>query len=127
MPGIGPVLSAVLLAGLPELGQPAAKPLAALAGVAPHLQQSGSRSGRGTIGGGRVTIRKALYQMAQTAVRCNPVLRTHYQHLRQRRPHKVALIACARRMLGILNAMLRDGLTWPQTTVGQGHFLAESA
>lgn len=127
MPGIGPVLSAVLLAGLPELGQPAAKPLAALAGVAPHLQQSGARTPRGMIGGGRVTIRKALYQMAQTAIRCNPVLRAHFTQLRQRMPYKVALIACARRMLGILNVMVREGITWPDTKVGQGQFLPQSA
>ncbi len=126
MPGIGPVLSAVLVAGLPELGQADAKGLAALAGVAPHLQQSGQRSPRGAIAGGRRTICKALYQMAQTAVTRNPVIRAHYQQLRQRLPHKPAVIACARRMLGILNAMVRDGLTWPETQVGQGHFLPTS-
>jgi len=123
MPGIGPVLGAVLVAGLPELGQADAKGLAALAGVAPHTQQSGQRSPRAAIVGGRRTICKALYQMAQTAVLHNPVIRAHYQQLRQRLPHKPAVIACARRMLGILNAMVRDGLTWPETQVGQGHFL----
>jgi len=127
MPGIGPVLGAVLLAGLPELGQPDPKGLAALAGVAPHTQQSGCRAARGAIGGGRVTIRKALYQMAQTAVRCNPVIGAHYHQLRGRMPYKAAVIACARRMLGILNAMLRDGLTWQQTRVGQGQCVPQPA
>lgn len=125
-PGIGPVLSAVLLAGLPELGQANPKGLAALAGVAPHLRQSGTRNGRGAIGGGRVTIRKALYQMAQTAVARNPVVKAHFTHLRHRMPYKAAVIACARRMLGILNAMLRDGLAWQETKVGQGQFLPDS-
>lgn len=127
VPGIGPVLSAVLLAGLPELGQPNPKALAALAGVAPHLQQSGTRAGRGTIGGGRVTIRKALYQMAHTAVIWDPVMTAHFTQLRRRMPYKAALIACARRMLGILNAMLRTGLTWQETKAAQGHFLPDPA
>lgn len=123
LPGIGPVLAAVLLAGLPELGQPDAKALASLAGVAPHTQQSGTSKERGHIAGGRVTIRKALYQMATTAVVRNTVIRAHFTQLRQRMAYKAAVIACARRMLGILNAMVRDGLTWDQTRVGQGQFL----
>lgn len=127
MPGIGPVLSAVLLAGLPELGQADPKGLAALAGVAPHTQQSGRHTGRGAIGGGRVTIRKALYQMATTAVRCNPVIKAHFTQLRQRMTYTPAVIACARRMLGILNAMVRKGLTWQETNVGQGQFLPDPA
>lgn len=123
VPGIGPVLSAVLLAGLPELGSLGAKPIAALAGVAPHPRDSGARQGVRMIRGGRPTICKALYQVAVTAVRWDPVLRAHYQQLRVRRPHKVALIACARRVLGIMTMMLRDGLLWEQTRVGQGAFL----
>lgn len=124
VPGIGPVLSAVLLAGLPEFGQQDAK---ALAGVAPHTHQSGTRSGRAAIGGGRITITKALYQMAHTAVIWDPVMTAHFTQLRRRMPYKVALIGCARRMLGILNAMVRKGLTWQETKVAQGHFLPDSA
>lgn len=127
VPGIGPVLSAVLLARLAELGQRDPKTLASLAGVAPHPRDSGTRRGARPIRGGRPAVCKALYQMAQTTVRCNPVIGAHYRQLRQRMPHKPAVIACARRMLGILNAMLRDGLTWQQTQVGQGVFLPDPA
>lgn len=127
MPGIGVVLGPVLLAGLVELGQPDPKALASLAGVAPHTRQSGTRQAHGVIGGGRVTIRQALYQMAVTAVTHNPVMKAHFRQLRLRLPYKAAIIACARRMLGILNAMVRDGLTWPETKVGQDQFLPNPA
>lgn len=128
MPGIGPVLGSVLLAGLAELGDGDPKGLASLAGVAPHLQQSGTSPGPAHLRGGRVTIRKALYQVAVTATRGPGPLRAHYQQLRVRgKPHKVALIACARRMLGILNAMLRDGITWSETKVARGAFLPQAA
>lgn len=126
-PGIGPVVSAVLLARLAELGQRHAKPLAALAGVAPHTQDSGTKQGARTIGGGRPDVTKALFQMAQTATRSNRVIKAHYLGLRQRMPHKPAVIACARKMLGILNAMLRDGLVWADTEVGKGRFLPDPA
>lgn len=127
MPGIGPILGPVFLAGVAELGQHDPKGLASLAGVAPHTQQSGSRKERGAIGGGRSTIRKALYQMATTAVVRHPVIKVHFQQLLPRMPYTAAIIACARRMLGILNAMAGDGLTWPETRVGQGQFLPDSA
>jgi len=126
-PGIGVVLGPVVLAGLAELGQDGAKNLASLAGVAPHTRQSGAMRGRSAIGGGRVTIRKALYQMAVTAVNHDPAMKAHCRQLRLRMPYKVAIIACARRMLGILNAMVREGLTWQQTMVGQGQFLPKEA
>lgn len=127
MPGIGIVLGPVFLAGLAELGQDHPKALASLAGVAPHIHQSGSRKERGAIRGGRVTIRKALYQMAVTAVARNPVMKVHFRQLLLRMPYKVAIIACARRMLGILNAMVRDGITWQETKVGQGQFVPDAA
>lgn len=127
MPGLGVVLAPVVLAGLGELGQDGAKNLASLAGVAPHTQQSGTRKERGAIRGGRATIRKALYQMAVTAVTRNPVMKAHFRQLRLRMPYKAAIIACARRMLGILNAMVREGLTWQETKVGQGQFLPDPA
>lgn len=126
-PGVGAAISAVLVAGLPELGAFDAKAIAALAGIAPHPRDSGVMEGPRTIGGGRPQVRKALYQMAVTAVRCDPVMRAHYQQLRVRRPFKVAIIACARRMLGILTMMVRDGLAWQETRVGQGQFLPPSA
>jgi len=127
VPGIGVVLGPVFLAGLDELGQDGAKDLASLAGVAPHLRQSGTQRGRSAIGGGRPTIRKALYQMAVTAVNHDPAMKAHFRQLRLRVPYKVAIIACARRMLGILNAMVRKGLTWQETKVGQGQFLPKEA
>lgn len=126
-PGVGSAISAVLVAGLPELGSFDKKAIASLAGIAPHPRDSGTRQGRRAIVGGRRHICKALSQMAVTAIRCNPTIRAHDQQLRARRPHKVALIACARRMLGILTVMLRDGLTWHETKVGQGLFLPPSA
>lgn len=127
MPGIGPVLSAVLLAGLPELGTLDRRAIAALAGVAPHPHDRGDSQGQRHIGGGRPADSRALYQMAVTAVRSNALMQTHDAQLHLRRPRKVALIAWARRMLGILTAMLRDGLTWQDTRVGQGPFLPNTA
>jgi transposase len=113
VPGIGPVVATTLLAELPELGRRAPKSLAALVGVAPLTRQSGRTQRPAAIGGGRRAVRTALYQATVTAVRHNPVLRRHYDHLLARhKPRKVALIACARKLLTILNAMLRDGTMW---------------
>jgi transposase len=119
VPGIGPVVAATLLAELPELGQLSAKQAAALVGVAPHTQQSGRHSGQAAIGGGRRSVRGVLYLAAVTAVRGNPVLRAFYQRLRaQHKPPKVALVAAERKLLAILNAMLRDGVGWqPETAM----------
>jgi len=109
---------------LSELGRPDRATIASLAGLAPHPQDSGKRRGYRAISGGRRT----LYQMATTACRCSPVFHAHYQQLRDRgKAHKVAVIACARRMLGILTAMVRDGLTWQHTRVSQGQFLPNTA
>lgn len=126
-PGVGPVISAELVAGLPELGSYDAPSIASLAGVAPHPRDSGQRTGHRSIAGGRPHIRTALYQMAFSAVRWDPAMQAHYQQLCRRCPRKVALIACARRMLGILTVMLREGLTWQDTRVGQGHYLPQEA
>lgn len=123
-PGIGPVIAATLVAGVPELGTLSPKPLAALVGVAPYARESGSQVRPRTIAGGRAAVRKALYQAVVSAARCNPVIRTHLQRLLDRgKPFKVAMVATMRRLLGILNAMLREGLRWEQTQVGQGRFL----
>lgn len=113
VPGVGPVLSA--------------GPIASLAGVAPHPRDSGTRHGTRAIRGGRVTLRTALSPMAVTATRCNPVIRDHYARLRGRRPHKVALIGCARWLLTIMPAMLREDITCQDTKVGQGQFLPQPA
>lgn len=117
-PGIGPVIAATLVAELPELGQLGDGPVAALVGVAPITRQSGRTTRYAAIGGGRSTVRTALYLAAVTAVRCNPRLKAYYEGLLARhKPKKVALIACAHKLLTILNAMLRDGTLWQETPV----------
>jgi transposase len=117
-PGIGPIITATLLANLPELGQLGPKQLSALAGLAPFARDSGSMQGLRYISGGRAPVRSALYTAIIVGIRRNPVVSTHYRALIARgKPHKVATIACARRLLGILNAMLRDNLSWSQTNV----------
>ncbi|MGI8403440.1 MAG: IS110 family transposase [Thermomicrobiales bacterium] len=128
-PGIGPVVRATLVARLPELGRLDRRASASLAGVAPHPRESGKWRGQRALGGGRRDVCKALYQMAQRTIRWEPTIRAQDRHLTEHdhRPHKVAVIACARRRLGILTAMVRDGLTWQQTRVGQGVYLSTSA
>jgi transposase len=125
VPGIGPLTATILAVGLPDLGQGSAKAQAALLGVAPHPHESGRYRGRRRIGGGRAWVRHVVYEATLTTVRCEPTFRAHYRQLRARgKTHKQAMVACVRRLVGILHAMLRDGLTWPQTAVGQGQFLA---
>jgi transposase len=113
IPGIGPVVARTLLAELPELGTLARGEAAALAGVAPLNQDSGSRRGTRCTWGGRAPLRAALYMAAVVAARCNPVIRALYTRLRGAgKPAKVALVACMRKLLLIANAMLRDGTPW---------------
>lgn len=128
VPGIGPVIGATLLVGLAELGTAPAAQLAGLVGLAPYARDSGAHRGHRAIGGGRKAVRRALYLAALTAISRCPLFTAHYQQLRARgKPAKVALIACARRLLGILNAMARDGLTWSQPTAAHAHELAAAA
>ncbi len=102
--------------------------IAALAGAAPHPRESGSWRGQRRIQGGRRAVYTARDQLAVTAVRGNPVRGAHDEQLKVRgKSRKVAVIACARRLLGILTAMVREGLTWQQTRVGQGQFLTITA
>lgn len=113
MPGIGPVVSATLVAELPELGRLSSKEIAALVGLAPFNCDSGQMRGRRAIWGGRASVRCALYMATLVAVRHNAVLRLHYAHLLGRgKAKKVALVACMRKLLIWLNAMLRDGQPW---------------
>lgn len=113
VPGIGPVVAATLIAELPELGTIDGKAIAALVGVAPRTTESGRRQRPATIGGGRASVRAAVYLATISAVRCNPVLKPFYQRLvAAGKPKKVALIAAERKLLGILTAMLRDGTLW---------------
>ena len=113
VPGVGPVTARTLIAELPELGQLNRRKLAALVGVAPFNRDSGAWRGHRRIGGGRTSVRNALYMAALAAARCNPVIRAAYQRLVARgRPKKVALVACIRRLLTILNAILRTKTPW---------------
>ena len=113
VPGIGKVVSLVLVSGLPELGRAARRQLSALVGVAPFNRDSGLMRGRRTIWGGRADVRVALYQAALVATQHNTLIKAFYQRLLQAgKPKKVALVACMRKLLGILNAMLRSGERW---------------
>jgi transposase len=113
VPGVGPVIARTLIAELPELGQVDRHAIAALAGLAPWTRQSGQWKGRSFIGGGRASVRTALFMGALTAARHNPVLKAFRQALLDRgKPPKVALIAVARKLLTILNAIIRSGEPW---------------
>ena len=109
MPGIGPLLAARLLARLPELGQLDRRAIAKLAGLAPHACDSGRFRGRRRIWGGRAEVRRTLYLAGFIASRYDPVLKAFRRKLQEAgKPVKLAIIACARKLLTILNAMLRD-------------------
>jgi transposase len=113
VPGIGPTIARTLIAELPELGSLDRRQAAALAGLAPWTRQSGRWRGRSFIGGGRATVRTALFQGALVAKRYNPVLRGFHQRLiAAGKPKMVAVIAVARKLLTILNAILRDKTPW---------------
>lgn len=118
MPGIGNVTAKVLIARLPELGHVTAKRSAALVGVAPFARDSGTRKGKRGIWGGRADVRSVLYMAALTAIRWNPVIRAHYEKLiALGKVKKVALVACMRRMLKILDAMVRTNRHWIDVTL----------
>ncbi|MGH8613652.1 MAG: IS110 family transposase [Gammaproteobacteria bacterium] len=118
VPGVAGGTSHVLIADLPELGQLEDKPLAKLVGLAPLNRDSGKLRGRRVITGGRRTVRTALYMAALSATRCNPVLRAFYQRLRLAgKPFKVALTACMRKLLTILNTLVRKNQTWRNTAM----------
>ena len=111
--GVGPITSSTLLIALPELGQLDRRAIASLVGLAPFNCDSGVMRGRRTIYGGRSRVRTMLYMAATTAIRSNPVIRAFYERLKARgKPHKVAMVACMRKMLTILNAMLRQSTPW---------------
>jgi transposase len=113
VPGIGPVISRTLLAELPELGKLNRKQIAALVGVAPLNWDSGMMRGRRAIWGGRATVRAALYMAALVASRCNPKIREFHRRLRAGgKAPKVALVACMRKLLTILNAMIKHRTRW---------------
>jgi transposase len=112
-PGVGPVTAATMVADLPELGQLNRQKIAALVGVAPFNKDSGPKRGKRRIFGGRSGIRRTLYMAALSASRYNSVIRTFYQKLlKSGKQKKVALIACMRKLLVIINAMVRKGEVW---------------
>lgn len=116
VPGIGPVVSHTLLAELPELGQLDRRAIAKLVGVAPMSRDSGTWRGRRTIQGGRATVRTALYMAALVASRRNATIRRFYLRLiANGKPKKLALIACARKLLTILNQLVRTATPWTET------------
>ena len=115
VPGIGPVISRTLLAELPELGQLNRKQIAALVGIAPLNRDSGTLKGRRTIWGGRATVRAVLYMAALVASRRNAVIRAFYKRLRiAGKAPKVALVACMRKLLMILNSMIKHKTRWSE-------------
>lgn len=115
VPGIGPVLTTTLLANLPELGTLTHKQIAALVGVVPLNRDSGTLRGKRTVWGGRAQVRAALYMAAIVAARFNPVIRAFYQRLcAAGKAKKVALVACMRKRLTIVNAMLKHRTPWRQ-------------
>lgn len=113
VPGIGKTIARTLIAEMPELGRLNRKEIAALAGLAPFTRQSGTWRGRSFIGGGRTSVRTALFMGAMVAKRFNPVLKAFFDRLvAAGKPKMVALIAVARKLLTILNAVLRDQKSW---------------
>jgi transposase len=113
VPGIGPVIARTMIADLPELGTLTGKQIAALAGLAPFTRQSGQWRGKSFISGGRTAVRTALFMGAMVARRHNPVLRAFFERLvAAGKPKMVALIAVARKLLVILNAIIRDNRPW---------------
>ena len=118
VPGVGPVLASTLLAELPELGRLNRKEIAALVGVAPLNWDSGQQRGARHIWGGRAPVRTVLYMATVSAVRCNPVIRAFFTRLcAAGKPKKVALTACMRKLLTILNAMMSRRASWQPAPV----------
>jgi transposase len=118
VPGVGPIVSRTLLGELPELGRLTRKQIAALVGFAPLARDSGTLRGRRLIWGGRASVRTVLSMGALVATRWNPVIRAFYRRLLTAgKPAKVALVACMRKLLTILNAMARTGTYWRNSAI----------
>ena len=113
VPGVGPITAMSLLAELPELGFLNRQQIAKMVGVAPMNRDSGRKQGRRRIFGGRASVRKVLYMATLSARQHNPVIRAHYEQLMARgKPYKVAMVACMRKLLCILNVMMREQTYW---------------
>ncbi|UAB73739.1 IS110 family transposase [Vibrio sp. SCSIO 43132] len=115
VPGIGNIASASIVSNVPELGYITNKQAASLIGVAPITRESGRYKGKRVIQGGRAQVRTVLYMAMMSAMQCNPIFKATYTRLVQSgKPKKVAIIACVRKMVVILNSMLRDGVMWDE-------------
>ncbi|BCV49832.1 IS110 family transposase [Shewanella algae] len=115
VPGIGNIAAASIISNVPELGYITNKQAASLIGVAPITRESGRYKGKRVIQGGRAQVRTVLYMAMMSAMQCNPVFKGTYTRLLEAgKPKKVAIIACVRKMVVILNSMLRDGIMWDQ-------------
>ncbi|WBA18916.1 IS110 family transposase [Salinivibrio kushneri] len=113
VPGIGSIAAASIISNVPELGYITNKQAASLIGVAPVTKESGRYKGKRVIQGGRAQVRTVLYMAMMSAMQCNPVFKATYTRLvAAGKPKKVAIIACVRKMVVILNSMLRDGVMW---------------
>lgn len=115
VPGVGPVLATTLIALLPELGTLTRRQIASLVGVAPFDRSSGRQIGTKSIYAGRVVVRNVLYMAAMVATQCNPAIKAFARRLAAK-PGKVRLVACMRKLLVTLNAMVRDGAQWQPRT-----------
>jgi transposase len=120
MPGVGPVLAGTLIALLPELGSLGRKQIAALVGVAPYAFESGRLKGKRCIWGGRAAVRNVLYMAAMSACNWNPVLKAFHDRLAATgKLPKVVIVAVMRKMITMLNAMVRDGIAWADGSPGR--------
>ena len=118
VPGIGPVASATLVAQMPELGKADRRQAPALLGVVPYNHDSGTLKGQRAIYGGRAHPRCVTYMATLAAIRCNPIIKTFAQRLRAKgKKAKVVIVACMRKLITLINAMLRDRLEWHQLSV----------
>jgi transposase len=119
--GVGPVLSRTLLAELPELGRLSRQEISKLVGVAPLNNDSGKYKGKRSCWGGRASVRGPLYMATLSATRCNPVIKEFYQRLLSKgKLKKVAIVACMRKMLTILNAMIKSNKPWDASSAQRG-------
>ncbi|MBY7669075.1 IS110 family transposase [Vibrio anguillarum] len=118
MPGVGKVLAASLISNVPELGYITNKQASSLIGVVPITRESGRFKGKRMIQGGRAQVRTVMYMAMMSAIQCNPVFKAAYERLLAAgKPKKVAIVACMRKMVVILNSMLRDGVMWDKDSV----------
>jgi len=120
VPGVGPVLSSTLLAELNELGKTDRRQIGALVGVAPFNHDSGRMKGQRAIRGGRASVRSVLYMATVAAMRFNPVIQVFAGRLKTAgKKNKIVIVACMRKLLAIINAMVRDRITWDQLNLVQ--------